>query len=246
MNDRGVTDIVGYVLIFSLIVTTVGVVTTTGYGTLEDRQTAERINNIERAFDVLANNVADVYREGAPSRATEMRLAGGTLRYGEPVTIRVESTADPNLNESVRARPLVYAEDDTEIVYVSGAVLRSDGDASIMLREPPFRFDGSTAAIPLVGTYRTSGASSLSTDGTVRVTSAARGVNSTVSDGFRDADGYTVVVESPRSNAWAQYFDSDPGIENVTHNATADTATAEIGPSEAIVPRFSVQFRLSQ
>jgi len=75
-DERGVSDVVGYVLIFSLIVATVGVVTTVGFSTLEDRQDAERVNNVERAFDVFANNMENVYRDGAPSRG-DGDAAGG-------------------------------------------------------------------------------------------------------------------------------------------------------------------------
>jgi hypothetical protein len=89
MTDRAVSDVIGYVLVFSLIIATVGIVTAVGFSTIEDRQRDERINNVERAFDVFAANVEDVYRGGAPSRATEIRLSGGTLQYGEPVTITV-------------------------------------------------------------------------------------------------------------------------------------------------------------
>jgi len=242
VTDRAVSDVVGYVLIFSLIVTTVGVVTATGYGTLEDRQTAERINNVERAFDVLADNVEDVYREGAPSRATEMRLAGGELRHGEPVTVRIEDRSDPSVNVTTVSRPLVYADGDTEIVYAAGAVLRSDGGASIMLRDPPF-YSGSEAVFPLVGTYRTGGQRSVDGDGTVRITSTGTVINTTVPEPFAAASAYNVTVESPRSDAWAQYFESDPGFGAVERGN--GTVEAEIEGDQVRVVRSLIRVRLS-
>lgn len=239
MNDRAVSDIVGYVLVFSLIVATVGVVTVVGFGTLEDRQAAERINNVERAFDVFAANVEDVYRDGAPSRATEMRLAGGTLSHGEGVTITIE--ADNGENVTAIPRPLVYSGGGSEIVYTAGAILRSDDGSSVMLEEPPFRTDTPTASFPLVETFRTSGPSTVSVDGTVRVTSSARTVNTTVSDAFADADSYTITVDSPRSAAWMRYFESQDGFGAVTESG--GVIEAEIEADTVITPRFPIRVR---
>lgn len=238
-TDRAVSDVVGYVLIFSLIVATVGVVTTVGFGTLDDRQDAERINNVERAFDVFANNMENVYRDGAPSRATEMRLAGGTLSHGEPVTITIETDDDETV--TVVSRPLVYSDDNSEIVYAAGAVLRSDDGGSVMLKEPPFRADRPTALIPLIETFRTSGPNTVSVDGAIRVTSSARTVNTTVSNAFADADDYRITVDSPRTTAWTRYFESQDGFDNVSESGS--TVEADIRGNSVVAPRFPVRIR---
>jgi len=49
-DDRGVTELVSYVLIFSLVIATIGTVTVLGMSTLMDRQQAEQLNNVERSF----------------------------------------------------------------------------------------------------------------------------------------------------------------------------------------------------
>lgn len=246
-NERGVSDVVGYVLIFSLITATVGVVTVTGYGTLDDRQQIERINNVERAFDVFAANMENVYRDGAPSRATELRLAGGTLGHGDRVSITIADADDPTVNVTAVPRPLVYSDGNTDIVYVGGAILRTEDESSVMLREPPFRFDSSGASVPLVLTFRTSGPRTVSTEGTVRVTSTARSVDTNVSEAFAGADTYTVSIESPRSDAWYRYFDSHvgDGIVGVTHDEAAGTVEAELEADTVAVSRIPIRLRFS-
>ncbi len=241
MTDRAVSDIVGYVLVFSLIVATVGVVTTVGFATLEDRQSAERINNVERAFDVFATNVEDVYREGAPSRATEMRLAGGEIQHGDAITVTIEADGK---NVTASPRPFIYADGESEIIYVAGAVIRSEPDSAVMLREPPFQVRSAVGTFPLVETFRTSGPSTVSVDGTVRVTSTARGVNTTVPESFTGSD-VSITVESPRSDAWARYFESHDGVSNVTHDEAAGSVTAEIDADRVEAPRFGVRLRFS-
>ena len=246
MTDRAVSDVVGYVLVFSLIVATVGVVTTVGFSTLDDRQGAERINNAERAFDVFATNVEDVYREGAPSRATEMRFVDGTLRYGEPVSITIADRDDPQTNVSVFPRPLVYADGGTEIVYVAGSVIRSEQDSAVMLRDPPFYADATAATFPLVDTFRTSGPGATTPDGSLRVTSTARSVDTTTPEAFEEADGYIVTVQSPRSDAWTRYLESHDGFSGVTHDEADDTVEATIEADRVDAPQFLIRLRISE
>jgi len=63
----------GFVFAFALVTASVGVVYTTGIGGLEDARENEQVTNAVRAFDVLHDNIEDVTREDAPSRATEKR-----------------------------------------------------------------------------------------------------------------------------------------------------------------------------
>jgi hypothetical protein len=241
-DDRGVSDVVSYVLVFSLITASVGVVTVVGFEAIDDRQAAERVNNVERAFDVFAANMENVYRDGAPRRATEMRLAGGSLGLGEPVVITIEAANGDNV--TVSSNPLVYRDGDTEIVYIAGAVLRSEGDSSVMLRDPPFRTDTTTASFPIVDTYVSSGTTTVSSDGTIRVASAARGVNTTVPSSFGSSGAYNVTVESSRSDAWERYFDAQPNTNILVHDS--DRVVAEVTTDEVVAPRFPVRLRFSQ
>ncbi|GAB6878573.1 hypothetical protein JCM17823_08470 [Halorubrum gandharaense] len=134
-ESRAVSETVGFVLVFGLITTTIAVTFTMGLGGLDAAQTAERDNNVERAFDVLHDNLQDISRDGVPSRATELRLAGGQLTFGERHD--VEAYYGDDEVGSIYTRSLAYAgSGDTEIAYENGAVFRSDGDGSVMLNEP--------------------------------------------------------------------------------------------------------------
>ncbi|TKX76356.1 hypothetical protein EXE53_32325, partial [Halorubrum sp. SD626R] len=85
-DDRGVSNVVGYVLVFSLVTVTIGTVFTVGLAGVEDRQEAARLANVERAFEVLDDNVRDIQRYDDPSRSTEIRMNGGRLAVADPTT----------------------------------------------------------------------------------------------------------------------------------------------------------------
>lgn len=156
-DTRAVSDVLGYVLVFSLIVVSVGSVTVFGFQGLQDARDFERVNNAERAFDILADNMGDVARHGAPSRATEIKLADAELRFGDPVTVNVSAvnTATPSegFTREYETRPIVYdANTGAEIAYESGAIVRSQSEGSVMVRRPDFVLSQNLVVIPLVVT----------------------------------------------------------------------------------------------
>lgn len=239
-TDRAVSDVVGYILVFSLIVVMIGTVFTFGFTGLADRQSAEQVNNVERAMDVFAHNMEDVWAGESPSRATEIRLAGGTLRFEEPIEITVERD-----DRSVTAftRPVVYEREGTEIVYSGGALLRSGGDNAVMLTEPPFVVRSDRLLVPLVEVSRPSDQRSISADGTVRLSSTARSINGTV-PGTLDEEGtgnVTVTVNSTRADAWERYFAGKESV--VATEVTGDTMEATVDVQAASAPRFRIRVR---
>jgi hypothetical protein len=97
---RAVSETLGFVFAFALIVTTTGIVFTVGQGGLQNAQDQERLNNAERAMDVLAQNMNDLNRRSAPSRATEIRLSEASIAYGDPVTFTSRSRGLPRATTS--------------------------------------------------------------------------------------------------------------------------------------------------
>jgi len=135
-DERGVSNVVGYVLVFSLVTMTIGTVFAVGITGLEDRQEAERVANVERAFDVFDDNLRDVQRYGDPSRSTEIRLSGGTLSVAETTTVELRNASD-GVVRGFEFRSLTYANGDTTIAYEGGVVPKRRRRAA-MRSEPRF------------------------------------------------------------------------------------------------------------
>lgn len=176
-DRRGVSEVISFVLVFSLIAATVALVYVSGIGGLESARSSERITNAERAFDVLADNIADIHRKGAPSRATEIKVSNARMEYGESTSVRVQlenvnGTETTNVS-SVSLQPIVYSSDSgTDLVYANGAVFRQDRGGTTMDRAPPFLFtddDGErTAIVPTIET-RNDGVASTGSQRTILV-----------------------------------------------------------------------------
>lgn len=202
-SGRGVSDVVGFVLIFSLIIATVGIVYTTGLSGLQDARDAERLSNAETAFGVLESNGEDVLHRGAPARATEIKLSNAQLGPGDPVTVNV--TAGPNATVSREVTPVVYSAGDTDIVYVEGAILRSQRGGATML-DPPNVHLGERALVPIVDTHfpapKTIGGQTRALIRLAVPTESDRMVRT-----LRPTNGtVTITVTTPRPGPWNRYF----------------------------------------
>lgn len=159
-QDRAASEVLGFILVFTLIGLSVATVYVAGFSGLQDSRNAQQIDNVERAFDVLADNIADLTRRNAPNRATEFRLYDARLLLGEPTKITVNVTNVPgDARASVPVSPIVYEsrQSPTTIRYVADGVIRDRRGNGIFLTEPNFVFreDASgdrTAIVPIVQT----------------------------------------------------------------------------------------------
>lgn len=232
-RERAVSEILGYVIIFSLVVTVIGFVTALGMPALMDVQESEQASSAERAFDVVGENMAAVYERGAPSRATEIDLTDTELFYGTPVTMNVTVDGNSTVTE---LRPVVLrVDDDTRLVYEGGAVFRDEGDGGLVLRDPPMLLDRSRLLVPVIKTTAPAIEAAGGTTVLLRGESKQRSVLHTADS----TTSVTITVESPRYDLWERYFTDQTGIgsgdctvddsaESVACQATADTVSVTL------------------
>jgi hypothetical protein len=217
MDDRAVSDVVSYVLIFSMVSVTVGVVSVAGVASLQDVRDVEQVSNTERAFEVLADNLEDLHREGAPTRATEISLANGGLSTTSEATINVSGwNTNGNLlfstgnvtSDVIRWR--ATGDNPEELAYEFGAVIRSSLSGGIVTRQGPFNFDSDRTIIPIVQTRATN--PSQRGEGIVRVR-GARSLPSIVHRGSTTLDSLWLNMTTDHGTAWQHYLDTSPGTD---------------------------------
>lgn len=241
--NRAQSETVGFVLVFALIVASTGIVYVAGFSTLDDARAAEDLNNMERAFDVLADNVDDVSTGDAPSRATELRLGGGDLVLGETVnvTVRTNVTATPI---PIHTRPIVYRLDGTEIVYTSGATFRTDRGETVMLSEPDLVVSDRQVILPVTDVDAGSGNTAMGGDSTVLVRTRRKSPPTTRSFATNDSGvAVNVTVESPRAEAWQRLFQSRGFDTCHEHSATNVSCTVETDELHVSWTTTSAEFR---
>jgi hypothetical protein len=210
-DDRGASDVLGYIVVFALIITAIGFIVVSGVQSLENVRDAEQASNAERAFDVVADNMAAIYERNSPSRATEIDLAESELFYGNNVSIEVTVDDGTPTTFEFELKPVeLRITNDTSLVYEGGAVFREEGDGGIVLREPPLLFTESRVHTPIVQTFTSNFRSAGRTTVLLRGQSTNRSV--LVSDLDDSYDEVTIEVTSPRYELWNRYFEEQSSL----------------------------------
>lgn len=248
-SRRGVSDVIGFVLIFSLVTATVAVVSVSGFAALENVREAEKINSAERGFDVLADNVEDVYDGGVPSRATELSLKGAQLKTAPAITVNVtarNTTTSDNITVSRTVRPIVWtdpASGGTELVYSLGAVLRAHRDGGIVVTEPPLRLESNRSVVRIVET--TTDRTQAVGGSNVYLRTAWSGEQVIAVEDPPGFDELRLNITTPRADIWERHLDSRPGADCSVVTLTGDDkVTCELGTEDGFyvtVTQISVE-----
>lgn len=243
-TDRGVSDVVAFVFTFSIIITSVGVVSAVGFSVLEDIQGNEQALNAQRGFQALSDNINDIDRRHVPGRSGEVTLNDGRLLVengssSSTLGVTVEDGSTTLYDGSTDVGYLEYTEqeDDTRIVLESGAVIRKDknADQGIVVRRPNFacRTSGDSYAVvsvvKIVSSSNTRGG-----DGTVQI--VAREQSSKLLYSSTDATDVTVNYGgSDFADAWGTDFE---GAGDWSTSGTS--ATCNVGPNGHVIVRQTV------
>lgn len=230
MTDRAASEVLSFALVFGLVVGSVAIVSVSGMSSLESARDAEQMNNAERAFDVLGDNMADIYERGVPSRATEVSLGESQLYTGENVTFNVtaidyDGDVD-NVTSERDIRPIVYdGNQDGQIVYEAGAVFRVEREGGLVIQDPPFVIQSDRVMIPVVATQSRTVESTGGSTVLLRANKRATDVGA--SDSRSDYDTVYVNVSSPRNDLWKEHIGAQPGFTCSTTGPSNDHLECE-------------------
>ncbi len=225
-RDRALSEVIGYILVFALIFLTVGFVSISGLPALDSAKESEQTQNAERAFDILENNLAEIYGQGAPSRATEISAETGAVELRDPVVVNV-SVTEAGSNNVTFARseinPIAFTGlSDTEYIYSGGAVFRQQSGNSFMLQEPPIDFGEERGFVTVVRTFGDSGISAGGATVLVRASSTGRSV--VAADTSLSQNRYkqlTInITDSPRQGTWREFLESELPDPNTSCTAS--------------------------
>lgn len=238
-NQRAISDVIGYVLIFALIVSAVTFVLISGMGSLEESRETERAANAERAFDVIHDNMAALYERNAPSRSTEVDLSDSEIYYGSNISIEVRG--DGSRIAAYEARPVeLQVTNEESLVYEGGAVIRDQADADIMLNEPPFLLTEHRVHVPIIQTT----SEALESAGGSTILLRGQSADRSVIEGGSSYDEVTLSIASPRYNAWYDYLATRGALDCTRDDAAESVECSTDEPDSVFVTRQQIELSL--
>lgn len=215
-DDRAVSEVLSFALVFAIITTSVALAFVLGFPALEDERNAERVTNAERAFDILADNMEDIYKRGAPSRVTEIKLSDAQLAVVEEqqvkVTVKFADNGTEAENQTSSYRPIIYQSGESKLSYANGGIVRVDRESAIMKREPALLFEQDRTVLPTVQT-RSRNVQSVGSSSTA-ILRATLSESEVLTERRDYSAGYTVTYEftaatQRQAAVWEQYLEGE-------------------------------------
>ena len=180
--ERGVSESIGFILIFSIVMAGIGLVTLYGYPMLMSQQSNANERIMEKNMIVLQNDLKSIVYKTVPYKESSLRVEGGSLTVYNTQSSPVISKIDindctgnpPYYVNAFQSGDLRYSSDSaaTDISLQDGAVVtrRHDEPGSAMLAEPRWFYDNQTNSmvINLIG-FNSTGVFSRAGVGTVQM-----------------------------------------------------------------------------
>lgn len=232
MNERGVSEAIGFIIILGIVMSGIGLVTLYGYPVLVKEQSNTDVRNMERAMIVIQNDMKSLCFKNVPYKETALQVSGGTLEviggddYGAKFNIS-NTTSQWEFSPGA----LVYRSDrGTEVITLeNGAVITRQEDAagSAMLAEPRWFYDETTKTFA-VYIMKITTDEAMARSGVATVRMSLEGVVTNVSSS-PGGEEITVIYESDTSNdnsvAWGNYLTGSLGMERSDDGYTLQGVT---------------------
>jgi hypothetical protein len=189
-----------------------------GYPALQNSIDDSHMQNMERGFTILGNNIDHVVSQDAPKQNVELNLKGGTLKAVEKSTVYIKyldpsgttiagwnydavSDGPSSLNNVMT---LTYAyHGDKQIGYEFGGVWENIGTNGYVLKDPKIVV-GDPFIIPIVNAY-SSGRSSIGGESVAKVIIDQ---GSTTITSHSNVETIEIIVTSDYYKGWESYFKS--------------------------------------
>ena len=156
-GDSGVSEAIGFLLIFAMVITGIGLVTLYGYPMLMQQQTSADEQIMEKNMIVLQNDFKSLTYKTVPYKETSLKIGGGSLSVNNFLTSGPRFQIDDGMGGGLPANPtgdLRYysVPSQMEVSLQNGAVVRANiagtsSGGSVMLAEPRWFFDEPTATL---------------------------------------------------------------------------------------------------
>ncbi|WP_336339630.1 DUF7289 family protein [Haloarcula brevis] len=236
-HDRGVSDLLAFTLTFSIIVTTIALVSLGGLGAFDAVQRGATTDVAETSMVGFAETTDDHIRGDAPRRTTSMKLQGHGLSL-RPSTLNV--TVDGHTTNISTGAFVRETDAGTDIVYTGGAVYRVQQEGSVVSREPSFRCSPDSAYLAVLAL---NGRTDFASSGRVTIETAIRNRTLVSPGAGRSPSATTVSVNvsgTAYPDAWHRLFEQE--LSSWSNHSDPHTYQCT-GISRAVVHDTTVEVR---
>jgi hypothetical protein len=258
-NERGVSEAIGFMLIFGIVIAGIGLVTLYGYPLLMQQQVSADEKIMEKNMIVLQNDIKSLAYKTVPFKETSLKIGGGSMTVYNSSDISVSSPIKITNGsgyvflDSFSAGELRYESisSQTDISLQNGAVVMRPRvqQGSTMIAEPRWFYDAQTNTM-VINLINITSTHIMAKEGIGTVQMALVGVPeymlySEPANTFLSLE-YTPDPTQDYSVAWDNYFTKTlnmgpPTITGTTRKYQLPTDTNR--PVTLIIKKFNVEIK---
>ncbi|MCD1294136.1 hypothetical protein CUJ83_03900 [Methanocella sp. CWC-04] len=155
-DERAVSEAIGYVIIFGMVITCIGIVLVSGDQVIKDTEARTSFQGVEQSFNVLASDLTKTALESSPVKTTRIKFDMGSLRL-EPddnmLVVKFPSGgAVPIYSGNYGSVRFESSRNDRAISLENGAIVEEYSISSIMSKPPRMYYspDSKTLMITVI------------------------------------------------------------------------------------------------
>ena len=240
MNLKGVSDVMGYMLIMAVVIAAISMVFLKTNNMVENTSKMFISEGLRQSFKRILNVVAISTYGGAPLQSIQVELQGGYFWISNETKIRIEYGTEPPVERYTGS--LNYRYEDFKISLENGGVWEEYYGYKQAIQEPRIFIHTtfaqspsySTKVIAVVVINKLAGDASISGEGPVKLIFNTTSVNVIT----QDVSGtMNMTVTSPYAELWYEFFETLPGDAYL--NSTANTAKLSVYVDRIVITEYT-------
>lgn len=214
-DEWAVSETVGFIIIFGIVMAGIGLVTLYGYPALLNQQAAANIGNMEKSLIVLQTDINALAFKNVPYQETTIQVADGTL-----ILVNSDAAYDKRFSIDNETDTIISNFKPGELRYISstenvnvglqnGAIVKWQVGGSTMLAKPRWYLDSSTSTKTLVvNLIQINSDSPFSLSGIGTVAMEIKESSSPIVHDYTPAQDITITYSDTGDylTAWRNYF----------------------------------------
>lgn len=252
-DARGVSDVVGYTMIFGVILIVSTTAVTIGFSGVENQRQLQQIQTVENAFELFNEDVETIQSHKDPKKQTPINMQTGSIGYSNATTITIGARNNGEFtteNTSIQTRTIQYKSQDTILTYDNGIVFNNKEDRKTLTHgSTDIVIGDNKAIIPVVVITPVNADTALSPSGEITIESnyvsntqtlEARTVETT-------GDALWIEITSNHPAAWKTQLEKD-GLTNVSaskNTTLAKLTTTDNTPTNAQLSTTTIQTQIT-
>lgn len=234
--SHGQSEVFGYIVIFSIVLLSITSIYVSGIASLDSQQATAELSNAEQAMLIFSNNIDDMIQQESPRRSVEIKVADSAIETTARTNITVEVNGTEFTNTSLRG--IAYRGEAGDLIYESGALIRSQETGALMREMPLFKFNDDRVLLNIV---RLAGQVEFRGSGTSLVVLEHDDGRSTMNYSTLGSDQpvtITIETQPSRAPAWRDYFE-EQGLNQVNYAPDAGEVTYRYPETQEVFIRES-------